>query len=172
MAPFFYRLIRTEWGWAGLGGVGNGVARVCLPAGDRSSAVRALGEGTGDQLVETEGELGEAAGELTAYFEGERVQFSCKVDVSRFTEFERAVWRVTQRIRYGELRSYGWVAEQVGRARAGRAVGQALGKNPVPVIVPCHRVVCRDGKVGGFRSGVEWKIRLLKMEESRKGSSG
>lgn len=171
MGRFFYRLVRTEWGWAGLAGGGNGVARVCLPAGDRASVVRALGEGTGNQLVETEGELGEAAEELAAYFEGEPVQFSCKVEVSRFTEFERAVWRVTQRIRYGQLRSYGWVAEQIGRPGAGRAVGQALGKNPVPVIVPCHRVVCRDGKLGGFRSGLEWKVRLLKMEKRRKGNS-
>ncbi len=72
----------------------------------------------------------------------------------------------TQRIPYGEVRTYGWISEQIGRPKASRAVGQALRYNPLPIIVPCHRVIKRDGTLGGFSSkeGVELKIRLLQLE--------
>ena len=78
--------------------------------------------------------------------------------------FQREVWETTRLIPYGETRSYLWVAKQIKRPRAVRAVGQALSKNPLPIIVPCHRVVASDGRLGGFRRGVEMKRHLLWRE--------
>ena len=80
------------------------------------------------------------------------------------TEFEKKVYRVVARIPKGEVRSYKWVALRIGRPRACRAVGNALNKNPYPVIIPCHRVIKSDGSLGGFAKGAAAKKRLLRRE--------
>ena len=76
------------------------------------------------------------------------------------------MWEATARIPYGQLRSYGWIANEIGRPRAARAVGNALGSNRLPIIIPCHRVVSYDGSLGGFSGGLHWKEELLELEES------
>ncbi|NQU10361.1 methylated-DNA--[protein]-cysteine S-methyltransferase [bacterium] len=86
------------------------------------------------------------------------------LDLSAGTDFQRRVWRTLRSIPFGETRSYAWVARRVGRPRAARAVGAACGANPVPVLVPCHRVVAGDGSLGGFSAGLGWKRRLLALE--------
>jgi O-6-methylguanine DNA methyltransferase len=86
------------------------------------------------------------------------------LDLSRGTDFQRTVWTALARISLGRTRSYGEVARAIGRPRAFRAVGSACGANPVPLIVPCHRVLAAGGQVGGFSSGLEWKKRLLHIE--------
>jgi len=103
---------------------------------------------------------------LRTYFSGHKVAFPDKLDLFRATHFQREVWEITRLIPYGETRSYAWVAEQIKRPKAMRAVGQALSKNPLPIIVPCHRVVASDGKLGGFSGGVEMKRCLLSLEAS------
>ncbi|MBA7707958.1 Methylated-DNA--protein-cysteine methyltransferase [subsurface metagenome] len=103
---------------------------------------------------------------LKVYFSGHRIIFHDKLDFSRATHFQREVWETTRLIPYGETRSYAWVAEQIKKPRAMRAVGQALSKNPLPIIIPCHRVVASDGKLGGFGGGVEMKRYLLSLETS------
>jgi len=170
MGRFLYRLVPTEYGWAGVAGSKAGVTRVSLPAPDRACALAVLKEGRGEEFVETEHEFGQVADDVAAYFGGERVELACKLDLSGFTEFQREVWEAARKIGYGEIRSYKWVADTMGRPGAARAVGQALSKNPVPVIVPCNRVVRADGGLGGFGSGLRWKIMLLEMERRRKGS--
>jgi O-6-methylguanine DNA methyltransferase len=87
------------------------------------------------------------------------------LDLSAGTAFQQAVWQALCRIPYGETRSYAWVAGQIGRPRATRAVGSACGANPIPVIVPCHRVIASDGSLGGFSCGLKWKKRLLALEQ-------
>jgi methylated-DNA-[protein]-cysteine S-methyltransferase len=103
---------------------------------------------------------------LKVYFSGHRIIFRDKLDLSRATHFQREVWEITKLVPYGETRSYAWVAEQMKKPQAVRAVGQALSKNPLPIIVPCHRVVASDGKLGGFGGGVEMKGHLLSLEAS------
>lgn len=103
---------------------------------------------------------------LRTYFSGHKVAFPDKLDLFRATHFQREVWEITRLIPYGETRSYAWVAEQIKRPKAVRAVGQALSKNPLPIIVPCHRVVASDGKLGGFSGGVKMKKCLLSLEAS------
>ena len=104
--------------------------------------------------------------QLRQYASGKNVRWSVPLDLSAGTAFQQAVWRALCRIPYGETRSYAWVAQQIKRPRATRAVGAACGANPVPVIVPCHRVIASNGSLGGFSCGLAWKKRLLGLEKS------
>lgn len=102
--------------------------------------------------------------ELIAYFNGESHNFNVKLKFLAGTDFEQQVWSVLKKIPFGETRTYKWVADNIGRPSATRAVGQALSKNPMPIVLPCHRVIESDGSIGGYSSGVNTKIRLLEME--------
>lgn len=105
-----------------------------------------------------------ALGEMMeAYFNGERVVFDLPLDL-RGTKFQKAVWRAIYRIPYGGLSSYGRLAAAVGRPRAARAVGNAVGANPLAIVIPCHRVIRSDGSLGGFGGGLNLKRYLLSIE--------
>jgi len=106
----------------------------------------------------------QARKEIGEYLRGERVFFSVPVDLSRTPDFQRRVLEAASHIPFGEARPYGWVAERIGHARAVRAVGTALGRNPVPLIVPCHRVWRSDGGLGGYLFGEEYKRELIALE--------
>ncbi|HXI85062.1 MAG TPA: methylated-DNA--[protein]-cysteine S-methyltransferase [Verrucomicrobiae bacterium] len=101
---------------------------------------------------------------LQQYAEGKSVRWEIPLDLSSGTIFQRQVWHALTKIPYGETRSYGWIAKQIGKPKASRAVGAACGANPVPVIVPCHRVIAGDGSLGGFGGGLPMKRRLLSLE--------
>jgi methylated-DNA-[protein]-cysteine S-methyltransferase len=107
-------------------------------------------------LVETERELGE-------YFASRRKAFSVALDM-RGTRFQKDVWEALLAIPFGETRSYGQLAKQLGNPQATRAVGAANGRNPVSIIVPCHRVIGASGKLTGFAGGLDVKARLLSLE--------
>lgn len=104
--------------------------------------------------------------ELLDYFNDNKVNFKSLLDLRVGTVFQRKVWNKISEIPYGELRSYKWIASEIGNINAVRAVGNAVGKNPVPPIIPCHRVIRTDGKLGGFSSGIPLKKWLLKLEKS------
>jgi len=108
-------------------------------------------------LVETERQLRE-------YFAGKRKTFSVALDM-RGTRFQKDVWAALRAIPFGETRSYGQMAKQLGNPRASRAVGAANGRNPVSIIVPCHRVIGSTGKLTGFAGGLETKAYLLSLEK-------
>ena len=105
------------------------------------------------------------ARELTEYCDGKRKRFDFPV-CARGTPFQEAVWHELRTIPYGQTRTYGKVAEAVGRRDGARAVGMANHHNPVPIVIPCHRVVAAGGKLGGFGGGVDLKRRLLRLEEA------
>ncbi len=106
------------------------------------------------------------AKDLRRYASGERVDFrGYDLDLSGCTEFERRVYRAARKIPAGEVRTYGEIARAIRQPGAARAVGNALGKNPVGIVIPCHRVVASDG-IGGFTGGLEWKRKLLRLEGS------
>ena len=109
--------------------------------------------------------LREAAGQLRAYFAGERDTFDVPLDLQG-TAFQRSVWVALQRIAPGTTCTYGDIASALGQPSAVRAVGGAVGRNPVSVIVPCHRVVGRDGSLTGYAGGVERKRALLLLERN------
>lgn len=102
--------------------------------------------------------------ELTEYFQGMNAAFSQKTRFLKGTDFEKKVWTALREIPFGETRTYKWMAEKVGSPSATRAVGNALSKNPIPLVLPCHRIIESDGSVGGYSSGVNIKVRLLEME--------
>ena len=105
-----------------------------------------------------------AAAQLTAYFAGELTDFTVPFELRGGSEFERAVWAQLRRIPYGEMQTYGEVAKIVGDAGAARAVGTACNRNPIAVVVPCHRVVGAGGKMVGFGGGIPLKRHLLELE--------
>jgi methylated-DNA-[protein]-cysteine S-methyltransferase len=86
------------------------------------------------------------------------------MDLSAGTPFQQAVWRALAEIPPGQTKSYGEIAQTIGRPKAFRAVGQACGANPIPVLIPCHRALAANGKIGGFSGGLDWKRRLLEEE--------
>ncbi len=105
------------------------------------------------------------AGELEDYFAGSRKEFDFPIS-PKGTEFQMLVWQELQRIPYGETRTYGEIAQGLGHQRAARAVGAANHHNPIPIVIPCHRVVATGGRLGGFGGGVELKRRMLELEAS------
>jgi methylated-DNA-[protein]-cysteine S-methyltransferase len=138
----------------------DGLAAI-LWANDRPGRVPLHIEAEDDDhpvLVETERQLNE-------YFAGARQAFTVKLDVAG-TAFQRKVWRALLTIPFGETRSYGQIAAQIGSPAAVRAVGAANGRNPVSIIAPCHRVVGSTGKLTGFAGGLEVKAHLLALEGS------
>lgn len=102
--------------------------------------------------------------EIDQYFQGGMPVSDFPLDLGLCTPFQKKVYKAAQKIGHGEVRTYSWIAEKIGNPKASRAVGQALNKNPVPIIIPCHRVVAKDGDLRGFASGLGWKKRLLKLE--------
>ena len=105
--------------------------------------------------------------ELNEYFAGQREEFSVTLDM-RGTEFQKSVWDELREIPFGETRSYGHIAQKIGRPAASRAVGAANGQNPIPIIVPCHRVIGSSGKLTGFGGGLHNKALLLELEKKEK----
>ena len=101
--------------------------------------------------------------QLEEFFAGERHQFDLPL-APRGTEFQRAAWRQLREIPYGETRSYGEMAAAMGRPKASRAVGRANATNPIPILVPCHRVIGADGSLTGFGGGLDAKVALLELE--------
>ncbi|HXI40744.1 MAG TPA: methylated-DNA--[protein]-cysteine S-methyltransferase [Bryobacteraceae bacterium] len=101
--------------------------------------------------------------QLQAYFAGDLQSFDVPLEIGG-TDFQRRVWNALQTIPYGQMRSYSQIAAQIGAPRAVRAVGAANGRNPIPIIVPCHRVIGASGSLVGFGGGLAWKRLLLDLE--------
>lgn len=158
----FY-LCETRVGWIGLGVEDGAVCACTLP---RQSREEALGEmmARGASQPADASEAGDLPERLRRYAEGEAVDLGDGVRIATGTPFQRDVWRTLNEIPRGETRSYAWVAQRIGRPRAVRAVGQAVGSNPLPLLVPCHRVLASDGSLGGFGGGLEMKRQLLRLE--------
>lgn len=112
--------------------------------------------------------LAEAERQLQGYFAGERERFDVPLDF-RGTDFQKSVWAALLTIPFGETRSYGEIARQIGRPSASRAVGAANGRNPISIIAPCHRVIGTDGALTGFAGGLAAKETLLGMERRVRG---
>ncbi len=102
--------------------------------------------------------------ELEAYFARERRTFDVALDLEAATDFQREVYRHLQEVAYGHVTTYGHLADAIGRPELARAVGQAVGANPVPIVIPCHRVIAADGRLGGFSGGLSTKVALLRLE--------
>ena len=162
-AELRYAIFDTRMGWVGILGSERGLLGATLPQNSSQEILKQLGDRVNQATFDL-GSFEDLVHRFRIYFEGHRVTFPDGLDLSGATPFHRKVWEVTRLIPFGETRSYAWVAEQVGKPKAARAVGQALARNHWAIIVPCHRVLTSDGKLGGFGGGVEMKRYLLNLE--------
>ncbi len=136
---------------------------ICVENESHMSSLRARWRKEGIEAKEAAGQNDRVVAELEAYFVGDLKQFTVPLDIQG-TEFQRRVWEFLLNIPYGETRSYGQVASALGRPKASRAVGQAVGTNPVSIIVPCHRVIGTGGGLVGYGGGLHRKQALLELE--------
>ncbi|HEX30468.1 TPA: methylated-DNA--[protein]-cysteine S-methyltransferase [Candidatus Poribacteria bacterium] len=166
----FYRTFETDWGWCGVVGTCRGLYAFLLPVFSpeeaESNLIRFIHRG--DERVQSG--FDDVVDSVCRYFRGERIDFNFPLDMSFGTPFMQRVWEATRLIPYGETRSYAWVARMAGSPRAFRAVGMALARNPLPLFVPCHRVIGSDGSLKGFSApgGVKLKMKLLEHEGIRR----
>ena len=119
-----------------------------------------------DNVSEVTGYFAEVAKQLDEYFAGKRTKFELNI-CPKGTEFQKKVWAELLKIPYGKTKSYQEIAESVGKPNAQRAVGSACNKNPILLIIPCHRVISKTGKLTGFACGVDRKEQLLKLETNQ-----
>jgi len=159
-----YNLVDTAWGYVGVIGTERGISRVIL-GGSRSAVLRKIVQAYGGQSHDRHygGKLIE---QLRDYFRGRVVQFDVEVDLSALSDFSRRTLQATREVPYGTTISYGQLAKRVWGKSCARAVGQVMKRNPVPLIIPCHRVVGCNGELGGYSGagGTRMKRRLLKLE--------
>jgi methylated-DNA-[protein]-cysteine S-methyltransferase len=168
------RTFQVKLGWCAFARTKDGVCSFVLPVASRERAQEAVrrrhpnaraSKRSMDELVKT----------VKQYFYGWRTDFSpFPLDCSVGTAFEQRVWSIARRIPYGAVRTYGWIGLELGRPGAARAVGRALAVNPVPLLVPCHRVVAGDGRLGGFsaQGGARLKATMLRLEGVRLAEAG
>jgi methylated-DNA-[protein]-cysteine S-methyltransferase len=161
-----YTLFDTAIGACGVAWSERGLTRVQLPESDRESTERRLRK-DGATVAVPPPAIAAVIEELRRYFAGERTGFAAAaLDLSAAHPFDRRVYEWTRTIAWGETASYGEIARRIGDPGAARAVGQALGRNPIPIIVPCHRVLGSGHWIGGFSAygGTTTKERLLELE--------
>jgi methylated-DNA-[protein]-cysteine S-methyltransferase len=160
-----YAIFKTDTGQMGILGSAQGLLQTTLPQRSTQHVRRLLGDRL-NYAIRSPYLFKDLIERLLIYLSGGKVTFPDRLDLFQATTFQRQVWESTRLIPYGETRSYTWVARQSGKPRAARATGQALAKNPLPIIVPCHRVVTNGSKLGGFTGGLDMKRHLLYLEGS------
>jgi len=161
-----FAVCKTCQGWVGVIGSSNGLKKVILPLKSKEAVLDEIAGYGCEAENQNNTDFVDLTDKIRHYFGGEPVEFADKLDLSGTTRFQQSVWQTVRNIPRGETRSYGWVADQLGLPGSARAVGQALGKNPLPIVIPCHRVINSNGKLGGFGGGLEIKKFLLKLEQS------
>jgi len=163
-----YVIFETKWGYFGLCGTESALCRTCLPRPEPKKIESLLLKNSPDAKFDRTF-FKALQKQITAYFEGSFVNFSpdIPVDLDGFGGFSRKVLTTCRSIKFGRTISYFGLAKKVGRPAASRAVGNILAKNPLPLIIPCHRVLRTDGKMGGFSApgGISVKKRMLALEQ-------
>ncbi|HWW91318.1 MAG TPA: methylated-DNA--[protein]-cysteine S-methyltransferase [Solirubrobacteraceae bacterium] len=165
LADVVYAPVDSPFGDLLLAATGRGLVRLAFPEENVDSVLERISQRVSPRIVEAPGRLQEARRELDEYFAGRRHSFELALDWSLVGgPFGREVLRVTSEIPYGGVLSYREVAADAGSPRGSRAAGNALGSNPMPIVVPCHRVLRSGGGLGGYGGGVERKRWLLELE--------
>lgn len=160
--------VATRMGTVHLASTPRGVARIALPGENHKAFFSWLVKTFPKAEISTQGRVNEKpARQLREYFEGKRKKFNFRLDL-RSTPFQSRVLRKLRAIPYGKTASYGEIAKKIGRSKAFRAVGLACGSNPLPVVIPCHRVIGANGSLTGFGGGLKLKAAMLDLEKTRK----
>ena len=171
LSKAMYRVLtfRSHWGWMAVSESEEGLAAIVLPQRSKGAVADRLRTMALTWEPSSSVRLRQARGQLLEYLAGRRKVFDLRLDLSAGTAFQRRVWEALQAIPYGGLWSYRGLATRVGGVQYARAVGGAVGANPLPIVVPCHRVVAHDATIGGFSCGLPAKRRLLALEGSLSG---
>jgi methylated-DNA-[protein]-cysteine S-methyltransferase len=170
-----YSLVETGLGWIGIAWNARGLTRVQLPARDREATERRLLSTLRVRAAESAdmpAPIADLVGMLKRYCAGETVDFSgVPVDLDGVDGFRLAIYRAARRLGFGQTTTYGGLAEEAGHKGRAQETGKALGQNPVPIVVPCHRILAAGNRIGGFSApgGAAAKERLLAMEGVRVG---
>ncbi|MFQ6003392.1 MAG: methylated-DNA--[protein]-cysteine S-methyltransferase [Candidatus Zixiibacteriota bacterium] len=143
---------------------GRGLNFIAFPKNKWQRFLSALKKDENIILIKDNKKFSNLRNDMKAYFSGKEVQFKEKFDLKGGTDFQKKVWKAMQKIPFGQTRSYGWLAKKVGGKNKARAVGTACGSNPIPILIPCHRVIREDGGLGGYGGGLNIKKKLLKIE--------
>jgi methylated-DNA-[protein]-cysteine S-methyltransferase len=159
-----YRIVDSPLGKLLLAATDRGIVRVAFELEDHDSVLQFLANTVSPRILQAPARLDDAARELDEYFKGTRTEFDLTLDFRLSRGFRLNVLRHLPRIPYGSTASYAQVAQAAGSPNAVRAVGTACATNPLPLIVPCHRVVKSDGNFGGYLGGSEAKRALLRLE--------
>lgn len=161
-----YRTLDTPVGLLLLAATTRGIVRVAFEAEDYGTVLEKLAELISPRILQSPSRLDDAARELDEYFAGQRKVFDLPIDFSLSKGFRLSVLEHLKHIQFGHTESYAEVAAATGRPKAVRAVGSACATNPLPVIVPCHRVLRSDGSLGGYLGGLDAKQTLLALEDA------
>jgi methylated-DNA-[protein]-cysteine S-methyltransferase len=159
-----YRTLETSVGTLLLAATGQGLVRVAYAVQDHDAVLRQLAERVSPRILKAPGRLDEVSRQIEEYFAGRRTRFDLPLDWRLSKGFRREVLTHLRDIGYGHTESYAQVAAASGSPRAVRAVGTACATNPLPIVVPCHRVVRSDGSAGGYAGGADAKRTLLTLE--------
>ncbi len=161
-----FTVFPTALGWVTAAGGPRGLRLLTLPERTEQGALEAAGAAL-DGATRDDAALRSVRDQVTEYLAGEPVAFTAPLDLEGAPPFFRAAWKACQGIPRGETRTYAWLAAQAGNPLAVRAAGQAMARNPIPLIIPCHRVVGSGGGLHGYGGGLAMKARLLEMEGER-----
>lgn len=163
-----YEIVPTSFGWIGVIGNENSISRVTLPVESYMLAFRHLNLAVSQlPMKDVYGFVRETSLKIQRYISGENTVFDEEVKVSG-TEFQIKAWHLIRSIPVGETKSYSWVADSIGHPGAARALGQAMKNNPIPIIIPCHRVIGKNGTIGGYGGTNNGFIKssLINLEKS------
>jgi methylated-DNA-[protein]-cysteine S-methyltransferase len=168
VAETWYDVFQTSWGWVSAVGSAKGLRYCSLPEETPDRAVEFLAETVKGGLPEQrEGAFEPFREQIEEYFSGQRTEWDLVLDLEDSTPFFKRAWDACQSIPRGETRTYRWLAEQAGNIAASRGAGQAMARNRIPIVIPCHRVIGSDGGLHGFAGpGLPLKARLLQHESA------
>ncbi len=169
LADVTYAPIDSPFGRLLAATTGQGLVRLAFPEEEVDSVLEGLARRISPRIIEASAPLDRTRRELEEYFGGRRRMFELPLDWSLIGTFGQRVLKATAAIPYGDVLTYGEVATDAGSPRGSRAAGNALGSNPIPIVIPCHRVLRRGGVLGGYAGGPERKRWLLDLEGALKG---
>jgi O-6-methylguanine DNA methyltransferase len=161
----YYAKVDSPWGKMLLADKGKGLFLLKLNINKSSKFEDITEEDSGIKIIQNDAHFEPLMQQLNEYFDGKRTQFNWELDISTGTEFQQIVWQALKKIPYGKSLSYGELARKIGKPKASRAVGNACGKNPIPILIPCHRVLGSQDNLGGFSAGLKLKKTLLSIEK-------
>jgi methylated-DNA-[protein]-cysteine S-methyltransferase len=164
LADVNYASLDSPFGELTVAATERGLVRLAFPEEDLDAVLERLAARISPRIVEAPAPLDSIRGELEEYFAGRRRHFELPLDWTLVAPFAQRVLRAARAIPYGGVLSYTQVAAEAGSPRGSRAAGNALGSNPIPIVVPCHRVLRSGGALGGYAGGPERKRRLLELE--------